>query len=89
MDRKALVMISFMTILLMFGIPFGGWIFAESSAQPGIFVKKVDGIPEDFIKGVDLSSIIALENSGVVFYNSKGEVQDIFKTLKEHGVNYI
>jgi arabinogalactan endo-1,4-beta-galactosidase len=89
MDRKALVRISFMTILLMFGIPFGGWIFAESSAQPGIFVKKVDGIPEDFIKGVDLSSIIALENSGVVFYNSKGEVQDIFKTLKEHGVNYI
>ena len=89
MDRKALVRISFMTILLMFGIPFGGWIFAESSARPGIFVKKVDGIPEDFIKGVDLSSIIALENSGVVFYNSKGEVQDIFKTLKEHGVNYI
>lgn len=25
----------------------------------------------------------------MVFYNSKGEVQDIFKTLKEHGVNYI
>ena len=33
MDRKALVRISFMTILLMFGIPFGGWIFAESSAR--------------------------------------------------------
>lgn len=33
-----------------------------------IFVKKVAGIDKDFIKGVDISSIIALENSGVKFY---------------------
>ncbi len=54
-----------------------------------IYVEKVEGILPDFIKGVDISSVIALENSGVVFYNQQGEVQDIFKTLQEHGVNYI
>ncbi|HHX01226.1 MAG TPA: cellulase family glycosylhydrolase [Firmicutes bacterium] len=89
MNKKALAKVSVMTVLLMLGIPFGGWIFAESSTRPGIFVKKVEGIPEDFIKGVDISSVIALENSGVVFYNTKGEVQDVFQTLKEHGINYI
>ncbi|WP_430539999.1 glycosyl hydrolase 53 family protein [Neobacillus drentensis] len=54
-----------------------------------IFVKKVDGINKDFIKGVDVSSVISLEDSGVKFYNTDGEVQDIFKTLHDAGVNYI
>lgn len=43
----------------------------------------------DFIRGVDISSIISLEESGVLFYNNEGEQQDIFKTLRENGVNYI
>ena len=54
-----------------------------------IFVKKVDGINQDFIKGVDVSSIISLEDSGVKFYNTDGQVQDIFHTLHDAGVNYI
>ena len=54
-----------------------------------IFVKKVEGLQPDFIKGVDNSSIITLEKSGVKFYNEDGEVQDIFKTLNDAGVNYI
>lgn len=54
-----------------------------------IVVERVDNIPEDFIKGVDISSIIALEESGVKFYNKQGEEQDIFKTLAEAGVNYV
>lgn len=54
-----------------------------------IFVKKVEGLTTDFIKGVDISSIISLENSGVQFYNENGEVQDIFTTVHEAGVNYV
>jgi arabinogalactan endo-1,4-beta-galactosidase len=54
-----------------------------------IFVKRVAGLNEDFIKGVDVSSIIALEQSGVKFYNEAGKKQDIFETLKEAGVNYV
>lgn len=80
MNIKDITRIGVMTILLILGIPFGGWVFADSSDRPGIFVKKVEGIPEGFIKGVDISSVIALENSGVVFLNTKGEAQDIFQT---------
>ena len=54
-----------------------------------IFVKKVEGLSPEFIKGVDISSIISLEKSGVKFYSEDGEEQDIFTTLKDAGVNYI
>ncbi|KYG29382.1 glycosyl hydrolase 53 family protein [Alkalihalobacillus trypoxylicola] len=57
--------------------------------ESDIFVEKVEGLPADFINGVDISSILALEESGVVFYNDQGEEQDIFQTLSEAGVNYI
>ena len=64
----------------------------SNTTQPvpaDIFVKKVDGLDADFIKGIDVSSILTLENSGVKFYNANGEVQDIFTTVHEAGVNYI
>lgn len=41
------------------------------------------------IRGVDISSILAVENAGVIFCNEYGRKQDIFRTLSEHGVNYI
>lgn len=44
-----------------------------------IFVKRVAGIDEDFIKGVDVSSIIALEDSGVKFYNEAGKSRTSLK----------
>ncbi|HHU73712.1 MAG TPA: hypothetical protein GXZ28_03700 [Clostridiales bacterium] len=54
-----------------------------------IFVERVEGLSQDFIKGVDLSSIISLEASGVDFYDKEGNKEDIFATLADAGVNYI
>ena len=54
-----------------------------------IFVTPVEGISDDFIKGMDISSVLSLEASGVKFYNEAGEEQDIFKTLADAGINYI
>ncbi|WP_231710846.1 glycosyl hydrolase 53 family protein [Gracilibacillus suaedae] len=62
---------------------------APEPVEADIFVERVDGLNEDFIKGVDVSSILALEDSGVRFYNEAGEEQDIFTTLSEAGVNYV
>lgn len=61
----------------------------KEAVESEIIVKKIEGLSKDFIKGVDVSSIISLENSGILFYNEKGKEQDIFKTLKQSGVNYI
>ena len=41
------------------------------------------------VRGVDISSIISLEQAGVKFYDDNGKEQDIFRTLAQHGVNYI
>lgn len=62
---------------------------AKGPANADIFVEAVDGLSKDFIMGVDVSSILALEQSGVKFYGFDNTEQDIFKTLSEAGVNYI
>ncbi|WP_062386302.1 glycosyl hydrolase 53 family protein [Demequina iriomotensis] len=51
-----------------------------------IFVDKVENLPEGFIKGVDVSSVIALEESGVVFRDAKGKPRDLFRLLADAGV---
>jgi len=64
-------------------------VLPTASEEAEIYVEKIDGLSEDFIKGVDISTVIVEEKSGVVYYNKEGEVQDIFKTLADAGVNYI
>ncbi len=62
---------------------------ASTAVEADINVTKVDGLADDFIRGMDVSSVIALENSGVKFYNEDGEEEDIFKILADSGVNYV
>lgn len=57
--------------------------------QADLFLDYVKGISDDFIKGMDVSSIIALEESGVKFYDREGNEQDLFKILADAGTNYI
>ena len=59
----------------------------SKSVKAGINVTKVEGISEDTIKGVDISSIISLEESGVKFYNFDNKEQDIFVACAELGCN--
>ncbi len=57
--------------------------------EAAVYVEPIENLPKDFIRGVDISSILVEENSGVVYYNEAGDEQDIFQTLAENGVNYI
>ena len=60
-----------------------------ASEESGIFVQPIADIPDDFIRGMDASAVLAVENSGAKYYGFDGEEQDVFKTLAEAGVNYI
>lgn len=62
---------------------------SEGDETAGIFVEPVEGISDDFIRGMDASSVLVEEKSGVKYYNFEGEEQDVFQTLAEGGVNYI
>ena len=61
----------------------------EGPEESTIYVEPVDGISDDFYRGMDASAVLALENSGVKYYNFDGEEQDVFLTLAQAGVNYI
>ncbi len=61
----------------------------EDPVESTLTVQKVEGLSKDFITGVDISSVLSLEASGVTFRDWEGEEADIFATLKESGVNYI
>lgn len=61
----------------------------EQPIEADIFVQKVDGLNDDFIKGVDISSIIVLEESNVRFYRESGEEDDLFTILADADINYV
>ena len=65
------------------------YIPKEKIEGSNLFVKKVENLSDDFIMGMDASSVLAQEASGVKYYNFDGAEQDVFQTLAESGVNYI
>ncbi|MBR6809555.1 MAG: glycosyl hydrolase 53 family protein, partial [Clostridia bacterium] len=60
-----------------------------AAEESSLYVKKIENLPEDFIFGMDASCVIALEDSGVKYYNFDGQEEDVFKILADNGVNYI
>lgn len=65
------------------------YAFPTEAEEAEVYVEPIENLSEDFIRGVDISSILVEEASGVVYYNEAGEEQDIFQTLAENGVNYV
>ncbi len=61
----------------------------EEQAADSLYVKRVENLPEDFIFGMDASSVIAEEDSGVRYFGLDGGEQDVFQILSENGFNYI
>ncbi len=49
----------------------------------------IEGLPEDFIFGMDASSLLAEENSGVKYYNENKAEQDALKIFSDAWINYI
>ena len=58
-------------------------------SSESLYVKKVEALPADFILGMDVSSVLAEERSGVVYRGFDGGEQDLFATLAQCGVNTI
>ena len=67
----------------------GGYKPRTDITSDTLYVKKVNGLKDSFMLGMDASSVISLEDSGVKYYNHEGEEEDVFKILADNGVNYI
>ena len=61
----------------------------DGPEESSVYVEAIPDISDDFYRGMDASAVLALENSGVKYYNFDGEEQDVFMTLAQAGVNYI
>ncbi|HWV48396.1 MAG TPA: glycosyl hydrolase 53 family protein, partial [Microbacterium sp.] len=59
---------------------------ASAPVDAEITVPRVENLPDDFIGGVDVSSVLSLEESGVVFRDQDGEPGDLFAILADSGV---
>ncbi|WEV71433.1 glycosyl hydrolase 53 family protein [Lactobacillus sp. ESL0785] len=58
-------------------------------SQEKVNVQPIAGMKEDTIRGVDISSYLALKNAGVKFYDFTGKEVSLLKVLHDAGVNYI
>ena len=72
-------------LLILFMFPLS----AGAEGKSSLYVKKVENLPEDFIFGMDVSSVTAEEASGVKYYDFDGNETDLFRLLAENGINYI
>ena len=80
---KNLTGLLLLLLVLLLALPL------TASAEGSLYVKKVENLPEDFIFGMDISSVLAEEASGVKYYDFDGNEADLFKVLAENGINYI
>ena len=68
--------------------PAPAYPLPAAAEAAGIYVKPIPELADGFIRGMDVSSILSEEKSGVKYYNADGAEQDVFTTMAEAGVNY-
>ncbi|MGO4731512.1 glycosyl hydrolase 53 family protein [Paenibacillus sp. 2KB_22] len=49
----------------------------------------VEGYREDYVRGVDISTLTAIEDKGGKYVDSNGTERDLLDILKDRGVNYV
>jgi arabinogalactan endo-1,4-beta-galactosidase len=87
---KAIVGAGVAATIVAAAVAPSAWASTEDGpVDAGIFVDKVAGLPDDFAMGVDVSTVLSLEESGVVFRDAAGRPADIFAVLADNGVNSV
>lgn len=61
----------------------------SARAEYKVAVEPIEFCNPGFIRGMDVSSVLSLERSGVRYYTADGREEDLFAVLAENGVNYI
>ena len=54
-----------------------------------VTIKKVKGMSESSIRGMDISSYLALKKAGLKYYDYEGNETPLLKVLHDNGINYI
>ncbi|GMA28302.1 glycosyl hydrolase 53 family protein [Arenivirga flava] len=86
MQRKHIAAGALVAALLATGAAAPAAAAPTGPVEAGITVQAVPGLGDDFINGVDVSSVLSLEASGVVFRDAEGRPDDLFAVLAASGV---
>lgn len=61
----------------------------EETTSDTLMVQPISDLPEDFILGMDISSVLSEEESGVKYYDFEGRETDVFQLLRDCGITHI
>ena len=59
------------------------------TSSDSLYIRKIENLPEDLMMGMDVSSLLSLEQSGVKYYDFDGTEKDLLEILAENGINTI
>ncbi len=80
----------FLTLILAAMLLLSSAALAEEAEAPcSLYIRAIPDLAEDFIFGMDVSSVLSLEKAGVKYFDYDGAERDLFELLAENGVNYI
>ena len=84
---KAITLVAALTV----GSLTGSFVDSKAEAATGSVsgVSAISNLSNDFIRGVDISSLAAFEDAGISFYYLDGTKGDMFDILAGAGVNYV
>ncbi|RHA39959.1 arabinogalactan endo-1,4-beta-galactosidase [Cellulomonas rhizosphaerae] len=86
--RRRAAAIAAVGALLCAGAP-AAWADDSGPVDATITVPKVAGLSDEFAMGVDVSTVLSQEESGVTYRGYDGHTADIFDVLAASGVNYV
>ncbi|MBR3929018.1 MAG: glycosyl hydrolase 53 family protein [Clostridia bacterium] len=79
----------FLCLILLIALSVSVFSPAFSEEESSLYVRKIENLPDDFIFGMDASCVVALEDSGVKYYDFDGNEEDVFKVLADNGITHI
>lgn len=89
MTRKTISLVALLATAFCFCCPnASAKPSKESAAQADVFSLGAK-ISPDFMRGFDASTVDFLEENGASYCDESGQRQDVFKILKDHGVNWV
>lgn len=74
-----------------FFLLFGIFLLPSVSCKPVSSSAQENKIPfpADFARGADISWVTEMEDDGIKFYNDSGEESDLFRLIKDCGMNSV
>lgn len=82
-------MLLLLPLLLSMGACAGSGQPQQKDASAVLDVQPIAGLPEEFFFGMDLSSVLSEEESGVRYHDFEGRETDVFLLLRDCGITHV